>query len=216
MNSGLRITLVTTAVQQRRLADLQGAFATVCNTLAPIARESRCWNRVALHHMVYKALRQKYPELGSQMVCNAIYSVSRACRAVYQHPSSPFNLGRLGHRPLPLLQFRPDSPVFFDRHTLSIKAGEVSMYTLDGRMRFRLDLSPEAETRFRNDKLREIVLSSAASRFILNFTFAESDEGGELPTTPLSPDLPEYLIVTESAATAEPIAFTPAQARMPS
>ncbi|MBP6760924.1 MAG: hypothetical protein KA131_04020, partial [Thauera sp.] len=117
MRTLLRIRLNTTPEQKDRLLALQAAFARVCNTLAPIVRESRCWNRVALHHMTYRQLREQFPEIGSQMVCNAIYSVCRASRLVYQHPKSPFNLTRLGERPLPLLRFADSCPVYFDRHT---------------------------------------------------------------------------------------------------
>lgn len=199
MNSRLRLALQTSPTQHARLVDLQGAFAAVCNVLAPLAQQTRCWNRVALHHMAYKNLRQQFPDVGSQMICNAIYSVSRSCRQIYQHPKSPFNVQRLEGKALPLLYFLPQAPVYFDRHTLSLKDGQVSMFTLDGRMRFRLALSKEDEARFRNDKLREIVLSSSGGAFTLNFHFApgtaatdEAEAAAEV-----SPELPEYMLLVE-------------------
>ena len=202
MNNRVHIPLNANPEQTRRLADLQRAFAEVCNTLAPMVRQTRCWNRVALHHMAYKGLRQKYPGLGSQLICNAIYSVSRSSRDIYQHPSSPFNLGRLGDKPLPLLHFLPTAPVYFDRHTLSIKNGQVSMFTLDGRLKFELPLDPEDERRFREEKLREIVLTSVRGAYALTFTFADADS-----ETTVSPavtndglvrthELPDYLVIT--------------------
>lgn len=197
MNSVVRIALNTSPPQAQRLLELQQAFAAVCNALAPLVQQMRCWNRVALHHMTYKQLRQQFPGLGSQMVCNAIYSVSRSCRIVYQHPQSPFNLSRLGDRPLPRLQFQPQSPVYFDRHTLSIKSGQVSMYTLDGRMRFQLDLSAENEQRFLTEKLREIVLSAEGGAFWLTFIFAGPDTGAsDADLKSANPELPEYVVVT--------------------
>ena len=81
---------------------LQAAFAQVCNALAPLVQSTRTWNRVALHHMAYKTLRERFPAVGSQMVCNAIYSVSRHSRALFQTEGSPFFLGKLGNRPLPM------------------------------------------------------------------------------------------------------------------
>jgi len=86
MKSQVRIRLNTTPEQSARLIALQTAFAEVCNALVPLVRESRVWNRVALHHMAYRGLRERFPALGSQMVCNAIYSVSRSCRLVFQTP----------------------------------------------------------------------------------------------------------------------------------
>jgi hypothetical protein len=121
--------------------------------------------------MVYRSLRERFPQLGSQMACNAIYSVCRACRAVYQAPESPFNMTRLDGRPLPLLQFSSAAPVYFDRHTLSVKHGRLSMFTLDGRIRFDLALSASDERRFHEEKLLEIILSSHRDVFTLSFIF---------------------------------------------
>ena len=178
MNLLLRIPLDATPEQSTRLFELQAAFAQVCNALAPTVQQTRCWNRVALHHMVYKQLRAQFPQMGSQMVCNAIYSVSRSCRAVFQHPLSPFNLTRLGERPLPLLRFTETCPVYFDRHTLSVKDGMLSMYTLDGRMRFHLALKAEDEANFHSKKLREIVLSRCTPA-VFQLTFLFSDDAAD-------------------------------------
>ena len=159
MNRVLRITLNTTPEQSERLRALQQAFAQACNTLAPLVQAQRCWNRVALHHMSYRQLRQAHPALGSQMVCNVIYSVCRAARLVYQSPGSPFNVARLGSQPLPLLRFTDTCAVYFDRHTLSLRSGQLSLYTLDGRMRFDLALAAADEHAFHGSKLRELVLA---------------------------------------------------------
>jgi len=65
----------------------------------------------------------------------------------------------LGNKPLPLLQFANSCPVYFDRHTLSIKDTKLSLFTLDGRMHFELTL-PEAQLAiFKVAKLREISLT---------------------------------------------------------
>lgn len=202
MNSVVRVLLNTSPQHAQRLTALQHAFAAVCNALAPLVQQTRCWNRVALHHMAYKQMRQQFPGMGSQMVCNAIYSVSRSCRLVYQHPQSPFNVHRLADKPLPRLHFLPQSPVYFDRHTLSIKDGQVSMYTLDGRMRFQINLAPSDEQRFRHEKLREIVLGTHVdSGFQLSFFFAQADAADvDDPQASAgqasSAELPEYVLVT--------------------
>jgi hypothetical protein len=200
MNLLLRIPLNTTPEQLARLQALQVAFARVCNALAPTVQQTRVWNRVALHHLTYRSLRVQFPEMGSQMVCNAIYSVSRTCRLVLQHPQSPFNLARLGGKPLPLLRFSDTCPVYFDRHTLSVKAGQLSMYTLDGRMRFALALKPEDEATFNEKKLREIVLSARAEGgFQLSFLFSDGQQ--DEPTEPAvdsGAEVPEYVMIEET------------------
>lgn len=200
MNFMLRIPLNTSPEQLARLQALQVAFARVCNTLAPTVQQTKVWNRVALHHLMYRSLRERFPDMGSQMVCNAIYSVSRTCRVVFQHPQSPFNLARLGDKPLPLLRFSDNCPVYFDRHTLSVKAGQLSMYTLDGRMRFALALQPADEANFNEKKLREIVLSNRLDgAFELSFLFSDGQEDdAPQPNLASGAEVPEYVMVEET------------------
>ena len=201
MNSLLHIKLNATPEQVERLHALQVGFAKVCNAIAPVVQQTRVWNRVALHHLTYRQLREQFPEIGSQMVCNAIYSVSRTGRLIFQHPASPFNLSRLGEKPLPLLQFADSCPVYFDRHTLSIKSGQLSMFTLDGRMRFELALRPEDEASFHEKKLREIVLSRRSDGvYALSFLLGDEPDGKETPaeTSMSNGEIPEYIMVQET------------------
>ena len=201
MNSLLRIELNATPEQVERLHALQVGFAKVCNAIAPVVQQTRVWNRVALHHLTYRHLREQFPEMGSQMVCNAIYSVSRICRLVFQTPASPFNLARLGDKPLPLLQFAESLPVYFDRHTLSVKAGQLSMFTLDGRMRFQLALRPEDEASFHEKKLREVVLSRRNDGvYALSFLLGSESDGAEAHADAVAADgeIPEYIMVQET------------------
>ena len=198
----LSIPLHVSPDHSARLKSLQETFASVCNALAPVVQETRCWNRVALHHMMYKTLREKFPQLGSQMVCNAIYSVSRTSRLIFQAEQSPFNIERYSDKTLPLLQFLPTAPVYFDRHTLSLKPGSLSMYTLDGRMRFEVNLSAEDLARFKTLKLSEVVLNLTDEVFTLNFSFA--DDLAQLEEETQGQDegaasfLPEYVLVEEA------------------
>ena len=211
MNLVIRIPLHATPEQAQRLLALQQAFAQVCNVLAPLVQQTRVWNRVALHHLAYRQLREQFPALGSQMVCNAIYSVSRTSRLIYQNPASPFNVSRLQGKPLPLLRFNDSCPVYFDRHTLSLKAGQLSLFTLDGRMRFQLALRPEDEATFHTAKLREIVLSRRRDG-VYELAFCLDPPGGALPGPEVQGEgggaeddgtaggqIPEYVMVEKTA-----------------
>lgn len=201
MNSLLRIPLRTSLQDRERLLRLQRVFAQACNQLAITVQQTRCWNRVALHHMTYKPLREQFPELGSQMVCNAIYSVCHASRIIYQGRGSVFNLQRLGDRPLPRLSFQPEAPVYFDRHTLSIKQGKASMFTLDGRIHFDIDLTPDQEQRFRTERLRELMLHRRGENFVLDFVFAaEASDDADASGSAVDPQLPEFVVVREDLA----------------
>lgn len=180
----LSIPLGLTLESRDRLRELQTLFAEACNRISCTARETRCWNRVALHHLVYRDLRQSYPQLGSQMACNVIYSVCRAARVVYQHPQSPWNVKANAAGELPLIKFRQDAPVYFDRHTLSLVGGELSLYTLDGRMRLNGCLAREHEDFLRAGQIREIALVTVNGEFELHLTTERADfidVEGDLP-----------------------------------
>jgi len=206
MKNSLRVALNGTPEQFKRLRALQVTFAEVCNAIAPVVQSTRCWNRVALHHLVYRGMRERFPALGSQMICNAVYSVSRTARLVLQHPKSRWNVNKQSGAPLPLLRFDPSAPVYFDRHTLSIKGNVLSMFTLDGRMRFTLRLAPSDEARFHREKLLEVVLVAAASGFELVFQFAGPNSAGRLDKLSAKGVLPEYvLVIPPASATAPPL-----------
>ena len=195
----IRVPLNTTPEQHTRLCELRAVFARVCNELAPKVQQSKVWNRVALHHLHYRSLRDKFPELGSQMVCNAVYAVSKMGRLIHQHPSSPYNVSLRAGLPLPLLKFADSCPVYFDRHTLSIKPGQLSLFTMDGRMRFDLTLEADKLVLFEQTKLREIVLNERIDHvFELSFHLATP----ESPEPAVESDLPEALSDANTASNA--------------
>jgi len=178
MEKNACLALVATPVQVNLLKELQAQFAQVCNTLAPEVSRSRVWGRVALHHLHYKRLRAEFPRLGSQMVCNVIYAVSKAARLVFQHPSSPLHVSRLGPGGLPLLRFAANGPVYFDRHTLSLREDGLSLYTLEGRIRFEAALQPETRSALQGVRLLEVVLESREEdRFTLTFKWDAAEQG---------------------------------------
>ena len=201
MNVLIRVPLHTSAEQHARLCELRAVFARACNALAPEVQRSRVWNRVALHHLHYRALREQFPELGSQMVCNAIYAVSKMARLIYPHPASPYQLARRPGQALPLLKFADSCPVYFDRHTLSLKPGQLSLYTMDGRMRFELALETDKLALFNASKLREVVLNERADHsFELSF-YLDAPEPTAAPAseqaaeTEASAPIPAYVSV---------------------
>lgn len=207
MVAPLEIRLNVSPPQVEQLRRLQAEFVAACNFVSPVARANRCWNRVALHHLTYRDLRQRFPQLGSQMACNAVYSVARTYRVLLTHPQSPWNIDRHRDQALPQLFFRNDAPVYFDRHTLSLKAGVLSMFTLDGRLRFELKLAQPDARRFAAQQLREIVLLQRGGAFFLQFWFNEKTA---LPATMAAGEVPEYLVVsppqeTSYAAVADPV-----------
>ena len=193
MKFAVRIPLAAEPAQLQQLLELQEEFTKACNAISPTVVSHRCWNRVTLHHLTYKQLRDQFPRLGSQMACNAIYAVCRAARIVYQHPDSPFNLTALGVRPLPRMQFTANSPVYFDRHTLSLRENQVSIYTQDGRIKLGVTIDPDVTRRFRQERVREIVLNTKAGEFGLSFVFDDQAATAPVDRSPTPRNLDESI-----------------------
>ncbi len=153
------------------LSRLQATFAAACNYLAPIAAQQRCWSRVGLHHLAYRDLRRLFPDLGSQMSCNAIYAVSKVAGLAYR----PGGVGLNASGALARLQFSDVSPVFFDRHTLSVRGGSLSIFTVDGRIRVRIDGVEDVEALLLGGGLRDIILFRSGAGFQLRFVCGKRD-----------------------------------------
>ena len=122
------LKLLTGNDQAAALAKLADAYARACNAIVPFVQEHRCWNRVALHHLSYYPVRERVPELGSQMVCQAVHRVADAYRALKA------GKGISKKNPVPAMTFRPSS-VNFDKRTYSLKGGMLSLFTLSGRIK---------------------------------------------------------------------------------
>lgn len=70
-----------------KLQRTQALFRRACNLLVDIIREDtekelRLWQRYNLHHAGYYRVREAVPELGAQLVCNAVRAVSAAYKTL--------------------------------------------------------------------------------------------------------------------------------------
>jgi len=120
------LKLLATPDQSVALSALASVFADACSAIVQHAVEHRCWNRVALHHLAYYPVRERFPSLGSQMVCQAVHRVADAYKTLKA------NKGIAKDKPVPAINFNPTS-VNFDKRTYSIKGDVLSLFTLDGR-----------------------------------------------------------------------------------
>ncbi len=164
------LKLILVPDQMTQALSLQNAFSEACNEMVPYVIENRCWNRVDLHHLVYKETRNK-SSLGSQMVCNAIYSVCKAYK-------SQALLGRINKdKPVQELSFRKGS-VHFDKRTYSFtKTGQLSLYTLSGRMKVDFVMGERQKELFLNGKPKEGELVCRKGEWYFNLVL-------ELPDVP--------------------------------
>jgi len=129
MKRTISIKLKVTEEQSQKLFELKESFLSACNQIVPFAAKNRCWNRVALHNLVYTHVRSG-SRLGSQMVCNAIFAVCKAYK----------NKTILKEAEVPLICFHKNRSVHFDKRTYSLKGESLSLYTMDKRVTVSLRL----------------------------------------------------------------------------
>lgn len=166
--------------QYKSLRLLQQTFAEICNVIYRVVQDSRCWNRVGLHHMVYHNVREMFPGTGSQIICNAIYAVSRTSRLVFQDIDSPWYDQVKQNVKLPKIIFLPQSPVFLDTHTISFTKQTLSIYTLNGRIHFDMKMFDIEKSDFFAKKYKEILLLNHGDDFFLKFIFSDAmNKAGE-------------------------------------
>ncbi len=190
MRNTVLIKLLVSTEQQDKLIELQKTFAMACDEVAIYVTQSRVWHRVTLHHLAYKSIREKFPLLGSQMVCNAIHTVSKASKEIFQDPASPWTEVAKSGGGLPILKFADSTPVFFDKHTLTLKKNALSIFTLGGRMQIQINLNQEQENKLRTQKLKELSLIRRKNFFFLRFVFTEDCTNALLisPSVKVVPD----------------------------
>ena len=161
MKVTVSILLDTPREHVPKLLNLQTAYHAACNQIVPTVMENRCWNRVALHNLVYKNIRATSP-FGSQMVCNAIFSVCKAYKAKTIWEDEP----------VPVIQFRKHRSVHFDHRTFSIKENILSLYTLEGRIRIPMRMGPFQEKYFSQGVPKEAELMRiSADRPVTSLSF---------------------------------------------
>jgi putative transposase len=144
----ISIKLLTTTRQAALLSELREAFSTACNSIVPHVIEKRCWNRVALHGLVYDKIK-KENLLGSQMICNAIFAVCKSYKALQV-------LGKIAQdKEIPKVSFRRGS-IHFDKRTYSFtKSGQLSLYTLQGRVKVDFVMGEDQKRFFSSGLLKE-------------------------------------------------------------
>jgi IS605 OrfB family transposase len=171
MKRTVSLKLAATPEQAQALSGLQTEFASACNAVVPFARDHRCWNRVALHHLAYYKIREVSP-LGSQMVCNAIKAVADSYKVL--------KLRKVDE--VPVIAFKPSGSVHLDARTFSLEGDTVSLSTLEGRIKVQLALGDFQTAYLAAGKPKEAELICKGRRWFLNLVLDLPDaapiEGG--------------------------------------
>ena len=155
---------MTTPQQAEAFSVLARLFADACNAMVPFVQAHRCWNRVALHHLVYYQVRATLPALGSQMVCQAIHRVADAYKTLLANEGIPKD------QPVPAITFTPAS-VHFDHRTYSLKGEAFSIFTAQGRARVEFACGPVQRALLATGIPKEARLIIRKGRWYLNLVF---------------------------------------------
>lgn len=190
MKRTISIRLDTSQGQNQRLLDLREAFLSSCNQLVPFVIEHRCWNRVALHNLTYSKIRAS-SALGSQMVCNAIFSVCKAYK----------NRGISKEEIIPLVRFHKNGSVHFDKRTYSIKRDVLSLYTLEGRIKVKMRMGPFQEKYFSQGFPMEAELLCKKGKWYFNLVLDLPDPISIENTAVFAVDLGENTLAATSSGT---------------
>jgi putative transposase len=147
MKRMIALKLKTTSQQREALLKTQELFADGCTELAKLAAKNRCWNRHQLHQITYYSLREQFPELGSQMVCNAIRKVCGGYKALQIKKGEE----------VPTISFRKSASVHYCARTFSLNRDEkwVTLFTLQGRIKCSFQLGERQLQYLTENEVRE-------------------------------------------------------------
>jgi putative transposase len=191
MKRTIQLNLILFQGGASELLLLSRTFSEVCNQIVPYVVQHRCWNQVALHHLCYHPIRQLFPSLGSQMVCNALKKVCSAYKA----------LGITKEQQVPVITFRPRASVHYDKRTYSLRDGILSLFTTRGRVRCRFRLGKHQENYLLAGNQREAELTQRGKKWFFNLVLELPDVAPLTEGQIMAVDLGENNLATTSNGT---------------
>lgn len=167
---------------------LQDAYFDACNAIVPAVVEHRCWNRVALHKLTYYKVRASSP-LGSQMVCNAIFSVCKAYKNRLIEKSEE----------VPVIRFHKNRSIHFDKRTYTIKGDILSLKTLKGRIEVKMKMGAFQQNYYSQGVPKEAELVCRKGRWYFNLVMDLPDQAQTESKAVLGVDLGENVLAAMSS-----------------
>jgi len=120
MKLTVKVKLLTIREQHQSLKKTMETFNDACNYISRKCFETKIFNQVKLHHLIYREVREKYTSLSSQFVVRGIAIVSDSYVAEKKR----------------LHKFKKYSAVVYDQRLLSFKRLSIaSINSVDGRLK---------------------------------------------------------------------------------
>lgn len=168
MKRTISLKLILPKEDAEALLQTQDCFAQGCNAIALYAQENRCWNHVALHNLCYSKVRGKIPELGSQMVCNALRKVCGSYKVLKIRKTEE----------VPKITFKETSSIHYCARTFTLKKEVLSLYTVNKRIKYSFTIGSHQQKYLDQGKVKEGELVRKGKRWFFNLVL-------ELPEVPL-------------------------------
>ena len=184
MKRTIQLKLKLTSSQSKALSELQELFSNACNEISHKAWEEKESNRFRLHHLCYYSVRSSFPQLGSQMACNAVAKVANGYKAK-KHTQQ--------------IEFRKTASVHFDKKTYSLKNGVLSLYTLQGRIQVSFESGTFQEEYLKKGKVTEAELMYKKTGWFFNLVLDLPDPQPLKGETLLAVDFGENVIAATSS-----------------
>ena len=191
MNRTISLKLDIFEEQSKALFQTQFEFSKACNLIVPFAAENRCWNRVGLHHLAYYSVRKSVPDIGSQLVCNAIQKVCGSFKALKPKKSES----------VPNVSYKESISIHYCKRTYSIKDDRVSLFTVKGRIRCKI-IGGEFQLNYLSEgRPKEAELIRKGKQWFLNIVLDLPDVPAKKREGVLGVDLGENNLATTSKGT---------------
>lgn len=145
MKTILKVKLITDEFQHRALLRTMNVFSQVCNEISKRAFKEQEFQKIQLHHIVYKEIRKAHPEFSSQLVIRAIDVVS--CSYKTKRNKRPNG-------------FKRTSAVVYDDRVITFKGTDsVSIWTSEGRLNIPIKVWDKKRFAFRKGQV-DLVLQN--------------------------------------------------------
>ena len=148
MNITVKVKLNTNEIQHSALMRTMYTFNDVCNDISNQAFQAKEYQKVQLHHMVYKGQREALPNFSSQLVIRAIGVVSDSYKVKRNRHQQNY--------------FKQTSAVVYDDRIITFKENSVhgqkakpsvNIWTNDGRMEIPIKIYDEEKFKYRQGQV---------------------------------------------------------------
>lgn len=140
VNIVLKVKLNTNEIQHSALLRTMNTFNDVCNDISNQAFEAKEYQKVQLHHMVYKGQREAMPDFSSQLVVRAIGVVSDSYKVKRNRNQRNY--------------FKKTSAVVYDDRVITFRdSGTVNIWTNDGRIEIPIQVYDKDKFKYRKGQV---------------------------------------------------------------